>query len=363
MLRRSPTYLTMVLLIVLMFYSNVITVYSNPYYLSQVQSLPLEQFAVAVYFNGDVSCTFSFAQIDLPSNFARLPPSSYVRFSYVISGDLKCEMGCDLSYISEAEADVYSNNIKNSLEDLFNVKLSLVKRDVSRFTSPGTGQAFANIKYVYTSSDFNPDVLIDRFLSLKPSEGFFTLINRKIICSGDNFEFVLTSGSNYAQLRFVKVFKEYFKLKIGETYTLDVFKLFNFTDSIKIHSLSYYDTMVTIILLNYGSETYCNLQAEIINIEVPFNYRIFKTQQSGLPIRYEIRNEESYYDPYLGFRQRYSLTAGDSVNYIRVTFKIVEYGYAIFKIDLNPTTIIGILILTLCMIIPATIFLKQKRRK
>ncbi|MEM2538248.1 MAG: hypothetical protein QXE38_02970, partial [Candidatus Methanomethylicia archaeon] len=211
-----------------------------------------------------------------------------------------------------------------------------------------------------TSRDFNPDVLVDKFLSLKPSEGFFVLVNRKIVGLGDKFDFVLTSGSNYAKLIFVKVFKEYFKLKIGETYTLDVFKLFNFTDSIKIHSLSYYDTMVTIILLNYGSETYCNLQAEIIDIEVPFSYRIFRAKQSGLPIRYEIRNEESYYDPNLGFQQRYSLTAGDSVSYIRVKFKIVEYGYALFKIDLNPTTIIGISILTICIIIPA-IILKIKR--
>ncbi|MEM2758220.1 MAG: hypothetical protein QXV26_02590 [Candidatus Methanomethylicia archaeon] len=343
-----------------MFYDNVIIIYSNPFYLSQVQQLPLEQFAVAVYFNGDVSCTFSFAQINLPSNFAHLPPSSYVRFSYIIGDDLKCEMGFDLSYIGEAEADVYSNNIKNSLEDLFNVKLNLVNRDVTRFTSTITGQVFANIKYVYTSSDFNPDVLVDKFLSLKPSEGFFVLVNRKIVGLGDKFDFVLTSGSNYAKLIFVKVFKEYFKLKIGETYTLDVFKLFNFTDSIKIHSLSYYDTMVTIILLNYGSETYCNLQAEIIDIEVPFSYRIFRAKQSGLPIRYEIRNEESYYDPNLGFQQRYSLTAGDSVSYIRVKFKIVEYGYALFKIDLNPTTIIGISILTICIIIPA-IILKIKR--
>ncbi|MCC6018038.1 MAG: hypothetical protein LM601_03370 [Candidatus Verstraetearchaeota archaeon] len=318
---------------------------------------PTEFFRIIVTSNGDVGVLISNYRVGLPEEFPRIPVgtkvSNYVSLTYNIGNELTGKVSLDLTGMGEAEADAEFQKIKNFLEGWLRCKIGSINKLIRSRTSQYLGYLMW-VEYDFKAENFNPDVLIDKFMSLTPSEGFFVMVNKKIISPGNYFYLTVYGGSNYAQLAFTKAFENYFNFKVGETYTLDVFKILNFTGSIKIPS-NYCE--IQIELLTYPPSTGpLNIQAEIVKVDLPYEFSIGKSANPDHPTSFIIYNV---------VKGEYTLRAGQTIEYMRVTFKIVEAGFNISNIlsNLNLTTITGLLIVALCISIPILLIrmLKMKR--
>jgi len=346
---------------------------SNVLYPSQITfEKPLEDFGVIIYCTGDVGFDIDFYEVELPFKLPRVFGAGYyVRLEYVVGDNqLYFESGWSLMGIGEQEADAYLYNITKSLENYMGIQFKNMVRSPYSYQSQVTGEVFRGIKYTCTVTDFNPDVVIDNFLKLKPNEGFMSIVTRTFLHAGDKISLVISSTTNFAELWISKVVRNYFNFKPGNTYILDVFKLLNITNPITTHPKSDHRSSVTIILLYYKDPVTNKwiksypYKAEIIEINLPFRYSVGKESSGGAEraTDYTIENRMILYTkeglPY----PTYSLTAGDVIEYMQVKFKIVEYGYATLKIDLTPTTIIGIiLVVASCASIPILIRKARKR--
>jgi len=309
---------------------------------------PAEYFYIFVISNGDVNVKIANWHVRLPEEFLRIPigtkVSNYVWLSYNIGNELTGRVSLDLTGMGEAEADAEFQRIKDFLEGWLRCKFGSIDKLIRSHTSQYLGHLMW-VEYNFKAENFNPDVLLDKFMSLIPSEGFLVLVSKRIISPGDYFYLTVYGGSNYAQLAFTKSFRNYFNFKVGETYTLDVFKLLNFTGSIKISS-NYCE--IAIELLTYSSSTEpTNIKAEIVKVDLPYEFSVW-----GLRIINVVNGE-------------YTLRAGQTIEYMRVTFKIVEVGFNISNIlsNINLTTITGILIVVVCISIPLLLIRMSKMKR
>jgi hypothetical protein len=344
---------------------------SNVLYPSQITfEKPLEHFGITVYCTGDVGFNIDFYEVELPFKLPRVFGAGYyARLEYVVGDNqLYFESGWSLMGIGEQEADAYLYNITKSLENYMGIQFKNMVRSPYSYQSPVTGGTFRGITYTCTVTDFNPDVVIDNFLKLKPNEGFMSIVTRKFLRAGDKIFLVISSTTNFAELWISKVVRNCFNFKIGSTYILDVFKLLNITNPITTHPKSEHRSSVSITLLYYKDPVTNKwippyaYKAEIIEIKLPFEYKIGSSASAERIFDYIIENRLILRSQEGFTYDTYSLTAGDVIEYMQVKFKIVEYGYAILKIDLTPTTIIGIiLVVASCASIPILIRKARKR--
>jgi hypothetical protein len=344
---------------------------SNVLYPSQITfEKPLEHFGITVYCTGDVGFGINFYEVELPFKLPRVFGAGYyARLEYVVGDNqLYFESGWSLMGIGEQEAEVYLYNITKSLENYMGIQFKNMVRSPYSYQSPVTGGTFRGITYTCTVTDFNPDVVIDNFLKLKPNEGFMSIVTRKFLRAGDKIFLVISSTTNFAELWISKVVRNCFNFKIGSTYILDVFKLLNITNPITTHPKSEHRSSVSITLLYYKDPVTNKwippyaYKAEIIEIKLPFEYKIGSSASAERIFDYIIENRLILRSQEGFTYDTYSLTAGDVIEYMQVKFKIVEYGYAILKIDLTPTTIIGIiLVVASCASIPILIRKARKR--
>ena len=344
---------------------------SNVLYPSQITfEKPLEHFGITVYCTGDVGFGIDFYEVELPFKLPRVFGAGYyARLEYVVGDNqLYFESGWSLMGIGEQEAEAYLYNITKSLENYMGIQFKNMIRSPYSYQSPVTGGTFRGITYTCTVTDFNPDVVIDNFLKLKPNEGFMSIVTRKFLRAGDKISLVISSTTNFAELWISKVVRNCFNFKIGSTYILDVFKLLNITNPITTHPKSEHRSSVSIILLYYKDPVTNKwippyaYKAEIIEIKLPFEYKIGSSASAERIFDYIIENRLILRSQEGFTYDTYSLTAGDVIEYMQVKFKIVEYGYAILKIDLTPTTIIGIiLVVASCASIPILIRKARKR--
>jgi hypothetical protein len=344
---------------------------SNVLYPSQITfEKPLEHFGITVYCTGDVGFGINFYEVELPFKLPRVFGAGYyARLEYVVGDNqLYFESGWSLMGIGEQEAEAYLYNITKSLENYMGIQFKNMVRSPYSYQSPVTGGTFRGIKYTCTVTDFNPDVVIDNFLKLKPNEGFMSIVTRKFLRAGDKIFLVISSTTNFAELWISKVVRNCFNFKIGSTYILDVFKLLNITNPITTHPKSEHRSSVSITLLYYKDPVTNKwippyaYKAEIIEIKLPFEYKIGSSASAERIFDYIIENRLILRSQEGFTYDTYSLTAGDVIEYMQVKFKIVEYGYAILKIDLTPTTIIGIiLVVASCASIPILIRKARKR--
>ena len=93
-------------------------------------------------------------------------------------------------------------------------------------------------------------------------------------------------------------------------------------------------------------EIYTNIKAEIISIELPFKYRI------GGVRTYVINNDIPQYTT----PTKYTLTASDVVDPMRITFKIVKYS---FSLGIEFPNVIGISIVIICAFASIAILYKM----
>lgn len=307
---------------------------------------------VEVRANGDVVCQLTCRFVDAPFYYPPLPglgvSSCGYGLYYVVGDPITFGIRIDLHYMSEADA--HANKIRGLCEDWLSVNFKETKRVLETFNDPQFG-ILRSMYYEFVCENFNPDAIIDKFLALLPKNGFMSLISRKVISKNDKFWLQFYFGSKYCKFIYAKEFIGYFNFKVGETYTLDIFKLFDFPGPLKIHEKSINGSCVEIHILSYGYGTekiYTNIKAEIINVEFPFRYRIRGAQT------YTIDNDIPQY----AAPTKYTLTAGDVVDYMRITFKIVEEGYGIKFESIN---VAGILIVLISVFIVAVIVWRFKR--
>lgn len=324
---------------------------------------------IAIIANGDIVSQINCRFIELPFYIPSLPSSGVISNSfglhYIVNSSLKFMIRLDLYRMSESEADIHAAEIERIIEDWIGIEFENTRRTLKSINHPNFGTLFF-IDYEFVPRNLNHDVVIDKFLSLMLREGFTSLISRRIISSGDNFILNANVGSKFCKFTFVKIFKNYFNFRVGNTYTLDLFKLFNFTGPLKIHSKSENGSQVEIYVLSYAFDTsyiYTTLQAEIINIELPFEYRVTRhiISSQPLPPSYCINNyiptsEIKYGVP------KYSLTAGNIINYMRITFKIVEYGSITLSLDLSFKIMVILIIFITCTFILVVILKAKKYR-
>ncbi|MCS7385166.1 MAG: hypothetical protein NDF55_00305 [archaeon GB-1867-005] len=312
-----------------------------------------DYFYIFVKADGTVVAGIKCNYIELPFYIPYIPSSEYadhyLEVMYVVDDGLSCELMLNLNVMSESEADVHAANIKKALEDWLGIQFELKsRRRQSVFAAP-LGITIKNIFYNFTSENFNQDVIIDKFLSLKPDQGWMILINRKNLSKGDRFLLQIYPGSRFGRLLILKYFYNYFNFKVGNTYTLDVFKLFNFTGPLKIHPMAEHNSRVEIWLLSYGAPS--NIQAQIINIEIPFDYRVLKRTCANRQC-FTIENFDG---------RQYTLTGGDVVEYLRVTFKIVEYGYKMP--DIGVQNVIGIILACMAVLLSVALVYRIRSRR
>ena len=313
------------------------------------QQSEFDAITVLVWVNGDVQVGVDCYVVELPFQLPYFPSimgSNYLWLQYYVDDDkLNCFLRLNLDSRSEAEVDDYAYKVKEILENWFGMKFEFSARIPRSFSTPRG--LIRWIDYNFTASGFNPDVILDKFLALKPEEGWMVLINRQVLSSGDKVWLWVYPGIRFGRLYFSKKFRNVFNFKVGNTYTLDIFKLFNFTSSIEIKRKS----EVEITLLYYGhgpNKIYSNLQAELVDVELPFEYKV------GVAL-----HEEN--PPGVNIGTFGELTGNVVVDYMRITFKIVEYGFK------PPSSSLYIIIGWLIVIIVVTciislILVKQKRK-
>lgn len=337
-----------------------------PIFCQQISIVTFDELYIAIICNGDVFCRIAS---DVESPLASIPyvlglKDNLFSVRYTVGSNVTTGGIIDLTIISDAEADVEISKVVDYAKTWLGINFKLEEKRVHEFRSQATGQLFRYAYYTFIAEDFNPDMILDKFLALIPNEGLMSLVNRKIAYGG-NFILNIYTTTNTCRLQFSKNFSNYYNFKIGETYVLDVFKLFNYTVPLKVHKMSDHSTQVSIELLQYsspyiGQVRESNLQAQIINIELPFEYRVSTGRYANLPLPpiYTISNLIP--TPPTGM-PKCSLTAGDTIDYMRVTFKIVEYGYTSFQIDLP--FIIGLIIIALTTLTITLLFRAKNIKK
>jgi len=311
---------------------------------------------IEVRANGDVVCQLTCRFVDAPLYYPPLPGLGVLSCGYgiyyVVGGPIQFGIRIDLHYMSEAEADAHANKIRELCEDWLGVTFKETERILETFNHPQFG-TLRGKSYRFICENFNPDAIIDKLLASLPKNGFMSLISRRVVSKDDIFWLQFYFGSKYCKFIYAKKFVGYFNFRVGDTYTLDIFKMFDFPGPLKIHEKSINGSRVEISILSYFSgttEIYTNIKAEIISIELPFKYRI------GGVRTYVIDNDIPQY----AAPTKYTLTAGDVVDHMRITFKIVEEGYGI-KFEF--TNVTGMLIVLASISIVTVIVWRVKQYK
>ncbi|MCS7365967.1 MAG: hypothetical protein NDF54_11055, partial [archaeon GB-1867-035] len=153
------------------------------------------------------------------------------------------------------------------------------------------------------------------------------------------------------KMEYISNRKNYFNFRIGETYRLDVFELFNFTGPLIVHHLSNHNTWIKI-----GCDWIwdADFKIQLIKAEIPFPYKVEPTPPYGLSrpkgiTGFDITNELMF-----------SLKGGDKIEYMRVTFKVVEIE---FKQLTTPINITGVIIVISAITIAGIIIYKFKVKR
>jgi len=323
---------------------------SNVIFPSQVDfEKSFEHIHVTVYYSGDVYFSIMFNGVELSPILPRVPGATYsTTLTYIVgSSELTFYSNFVIKgIVDERDIDAYIYNITKSLEYHMGIQF---KNMVKSWISP------VQVTYTCTISILNPDEIIDAFFKLKPNEGFMSIVTKNFLRLGDKISLQITDTSNFAMLTVSRFVKNYFNFKPGNTYILDIFKLLNLTNPITTHPKSNYGSGVSIDLLCYtdpetGGLPRCTYEAEIVEIKLPFEYGILKSRIANLNLmEYTIEGRKALYtNEGLPYVVR-PLTAGDVVEYMQIKFnivdKIAESSFNIFKIDLTPTTIIGVILI------------------
>jgi len=327
--------------------------YPNQYSLNYFDYLNL-----TVSFDGGINCTITSdienPPIDVP--YARGLVNGYFAVVFYVGGNVSVGWDVDLKSISEVESDAQAVKIVEPVEGWLGVSFDFKNKE-----SRGSDY----IRYTFSTKSYNPDVIIDKFLSLIPSEGLLSMISRRILSNGTTFTLGFYVGTKVCKLTFSKSFPNYFNFKAGETYTLDIFKLLNFTGPLKIHKMSDHATWIQITLLSYAKADILNvipdIQAEILNVDFPFEYRVSKGTYTNKPYPPEFTISNMITQNVGGTAtSKFSLTAGDVVDHMRITFKIVKYG---FSAGIEFPNVIGISIIMICVFVSIAILYKMRKHK
>ncbi|MCR6691380.1 MAG: hypothetical protein MRT15_03240 [archaeon YNP-LCB-003-016] len=335
--------------------------YPNQYSLNYFDYLNL-----TVSFDGGINCTITSdienPPIDVP--YARGLVNGYFVVVLYVGGNVSVCWDVDLKSISEVESDAQAVKIVEPVEGWLGVSFDFNSKVKREYQSPIQGY-IGNIRYTFSTKNYNPDVIIDKFLSLIPSEGLLSMVSRRIISNGTTFMLGFYVGTKACKLTFSKSFPNYFNFKAGETYTLDIFKLLNFTGPLKIHKMSDHATWIQITLLSYEKADILNvipdIQAEILNVDFPFEYRVGKITYANRPYPPGFNIENLITERVGGVvTPKFSLTAGDVVDHMRITFKIVKYG---FSAGIEFPNVIGISIIMICVFVSIAILYKMRKHK
>ncbi|MEM2379244.1 MAG: hypothetical protein QW481_05505 [Candidatus Methanomethylicia archaeon] len=301
--------------------------------------------------------------VELPFSIPYIPSSitpNYLDLEFILGKGVNCFIRLDLNAMSESEADVYAYKIIGIVEDWLRVKFNMTMRVPGQLNAPQIG-LIRWMDYIFdTHGDLNYDVILDEFFSFKPRDGWMQIIEKKAMSQGDRIFLEVYSGSRYGKLIIRKYFRNYFNFKVGNTYILDLFELFNITVPIKFNG----NSRVIITLLSYTKPLefflmeyvylypelysqltiYSNFRAEIVSINIPFEYSV-GIRGSSITI-------ENIKDG------KYTLRAGDTVDYMKIAFQIVEYGFKL--LDLGFINIFGIILALIC--VSSTVFIIYKLR-
>ncbi|MCS7365637.1 MAG: hypothetical protein NDF54_09385 [archaeon GB-1867-035] len=239
----------------------------------------------------------------------------------------------DLNKISREEADIYANELCQKWLSVFGGKGELVDVEEVSITSPLTGKTYRSIFYVYKVEDLSIDRIIHLFMEYKPKKGFLDLLNKDNIKSFNKLIFHIfrdETGNIRYELKYQGYFPSYFKFKAGETYVLDVFKLFNFTGPLRVNDNSFGST-IWIFLMKRS-----NFDIALLEARVPEKLTIHKG-------RYRISFENDPPSPFL---------PGEQIDELFIKFKIVETG---FKLPSFSSQMLGYIIIGIAL--PFSIFI------
>jgi len=308
---------------------------------------PFEQLVVRIHENGDVSSHIISELEDVPVLLPYIKGLSWdeVRVIYHVGERLECLLYFELKEISIEEAKIKAPIALEKIEEWLGVKFDKV------LTKMITYPIAEFLNYTARASNFNPDVVTDKFLSLIPNEGVLSLISRKTLRKGDEFTLRLVVGKKAGKMEYRFNRKNYFNFKIGETYKLDVFKLFNFTGPLIVHHLANHNTWIKIGCDDIWT---ADFKIQLVKAEIPFPYNVRYTPHYGLSrpkgiTGFEITNELMF-----------SLKGGDKIEYMRITFKVMEIE---FKQPITTINITGMIIVISAITITGIIIYRFKVKR
>ena len=242
----------------------------------------------------------------------------------------------DLEEVSLEEADIYAKLFCEKWISILNGHYTLKSRDRHSFYTP-YGERYAYVEYEYVISGIDIEKAVSLFLKTKPEDGFLMLINKNNIKTFTELRFGLSRDE--ARVEYYRRFP-YFNYKGGRSYTLDIFKLFNYTGPLIINSRSFFSLIDIILWITP------NLDFIVTEAKIPTQISVSKSSRGAVNPCIEMTN-----GPVTNFKP------GEKITELNMKFKVVEKG---FKISSTAVQIIGIIFIIASMVIIGLILYRRQ---
>ena len=303
-----------------------------------VPNIEYDYLEVLIYENGDVRVSIhsniDFESIPIPVVVKGLE-EGVVLVHYTIGRYVDCAFYFRLDLTSRDVAEAQAVEAVKYVERWLSIQFDQENKSEYQW------HTYKVFKYVFYTKNFNPDAIEEKILNIIPKDGLASMINKETIKEGERIFFITYPNIRSGKVHFDMYKPKYFKFKIGGTYTLDIFKIFNFTGPL-------------IISKNVPKRGYT-----VIQIRLAPSYKEW-TKFKVVTIKWEVPQfcSSGTLEGYNYYFANFGV-GGKEVKSLRLIFKIVESGY---KVEFNPANMCGIMLIILVFGIIAFITYKLRRR-
>jgi len=313
--------------------NNIFSVSKHVFYYEMLQVQVWINGSISVWVDSQVSASF----LDI-SDFSRGLETSLLR---IAKSNANFIVSYNLEKVSLEEADIYAKLFCEKWISILNGHYTLKSRNQQSFYT-SYGKKYTYVNYEYVISDIDIEKAVSLFLKSKPENGFLMLINKNNIKTFTELRFELSrdEASNlFYRIEYYRRFP-YFNYKVGRSYTLDIFKLFNYTGPLIINSQSFLS--IIDILLKIPP----NLDFIVTEAKIPPQISVMKRSHTARYSEIEITN---------GLVMNFK--PGEKITELNIKFKAVEKG---FQMSSTAVQIIGIIFIMIPIVIIGLILYRRQ---
>ncbi|RLE57124.1 MAG: hypothetical protein DRJ30_00765, partial [Candidatus Methanomethylicota archaeon] len=191
-----------------------------------VPNIEYDYLEVLIYENGDVRVSIhsniDFESIPIPVVVKGLE-EGVVLVDYIIGRYVDCAFYFRLDLTSRDVAEAQAVEAVKYVERWLSIQFDQENKSEYQW------HTYKVFKYVFYTKNFNPDAIEEKILNIIPKDGLASMINKETIKEGERIFFITYPNIRGGKVHFDMYKPKYFNFKIGGTYTLDIFKIFNFT--------------------------------------------------------------------------------------------------------------------------------------